>query len=137
MQQAKLEAKESSNSLGMFLEEKDESFDSKPDDENEFDEDDDNDDNIDDDMNGFSDNENPKEKIEHEPISDRDNLAKDLTELEKIGVVENEFVKDYIKRTQIGSLKRLQSATVPMYEPKSEIYYSLMRLRIGTHHFRD
>ena len=53
---------------------------------NEFDEDDDNDDNIDDDMNGASDNENLKETIEHKPISDRDNLTKDLTELEKIGV---------------------------------------------------
>ena len=120
VQQAKLEAKESANSLGMFFEEKDGTFDSKPDDENEFDKDDDNDDNIDDDMNGASDNENLKETIEHKPISDRDNLTKDLTELEKIGVVENEFVKNYIKKTQKSSLKRMQSVTIPMYEPKLE-----------------
>ena len=79
----------------MFLEEKDEFLDNKNDDE---DEDDDNDDND----NEMNDPTNDEETKEHGPsnemqrISDPNDLTKDITELEKIGLVNTEFIK-YVK----------------------------------------
>ena len=117
VQQAKLEASEAANSLGMFVEEKwDELLD-----ENEKDKDDEGDDEDDDEVDTIYD-ETPKELEELKTLneiqiqSDCDNLTKDVLELQKVGMVDKKFVNN-IKKMHENSFKRIHSSTIPKFEP--------------------
>ena len=112
VQQAKVEAKEAANNLGMVLEEKDE-LPEHEDDDDEHEEDDD------DEADELSHDENPEEPEASDvmqTITDSDNLTKDVIELEKVGMVDTEFVNS-VKIKQESSLKHMHSHTIPMFEP--------------------
>ena len=119
---AKLEAKEAANNLGMFLEEKNEVLENINDDDEH---DEDNDSETNDPIYKENHNEPDENTDEHEASnemqmpSDTDNLAKDVLELEKAGVVDREFVNN-VRKMQEASLKRINSNTIPMFELTSE-----------------